>query len=77
MAGEPAYTLVLLGFELDELSMNPLAIPRVKKIIRNATFEESQTLLNKVMTFSTAREIEAYVRDYMTSRFPDDFRQED
>ncbi len=77
MAGEPAYTLVLLGFELDELSMNPLAIPRVKKIIRNATFEESQALLNKAMTFSTAREIEAYVRDYMTSRFPDDFRQGD
>ncbi|OQA00907.1 MAG: Phosphoenolpyruvate-protein phosphotransferase [Planctomycetes bacterium ADurb.Bin412] len=77
MAGEPAYTLVLLGFELDELSMNPLAIPRVKKIIRNATFEESQALLNKAMTFSTAREIEAYVRDYMTSRFPDDFRRED
>ncbi len=77
MAGEPAYTLVLLGFELDELSMNPLAIPRVKKIIRNATFEESQALLNKAMTFSTVREIEAYVRDYMTSRFPDDFRRED
>lgn len=77
MAGEPTYTLVLLGFELDELSMNPLAIPRVKKIIRNATFEESQALLNKVMTFSTAREIEAYVRDYMTGRFPEDFRQED
>ena len=44
MAGDPLYTLILIGLELDELSMNPLAIPRVKKIIRAATFEEAKAL---------------------------------
>ncbi len=73
MAGEPAYTLILLGFGLDELSMNPLAIPRVKKIVREATLEESKALLDSVLTFDTAEEIEQHVRDYMISRFPEDF----
>jgi phosphotransferase system enzyme I (PtsI) len=30
MAGEPVYTMVLLGLGLDELSMNALVIPRIK-----------------------------------------------
>jgi phosphotransferase system enzyme I (PtsI) len=73
MAGEPAYTLILLGFGLDELSMNPLAIPRVKKIVREATLEESKALLDSVLAFTTAEEIEQHVRDYMIRRFPEDF----
>jgi len=73
MAGEPAYSLILLGLGLDELSMTPLAIPRVKKIIRGSTLKESRELLDRVMTFSTFREIEEYVRRYMIKRFPDDF----
>ncbi|MCX5820595.1 MAG: phosphoenolpyruvate--protein phosphotransferase [Deltaproteobacteria bacterium] len=73
MAGEPAYTMILLGLELDELSMNPLAIPRVKKIIRGATLKESKALLNKVMTLSSTAEIRAFVDAAMRKRFPEEF----
>jgi phosphotransferase system enzyme I (PtsI) len=73
MAGEPAYTLILLGLELDELSMTPSAIPRVKRIIRSATLKESKILLEKVMTFSFAAEIRDYVDKYMIERFPEEF----
>jgi phosphoenolpyruvate-protein phosphotransferase (PTS system enzyme I) len=69
MAGEPTYTMILLGLELDELSMNPLAIPRVKKIIRSATRTESKRLLKKIMTMSSADEIEEYIANYMAQRF--------
>ena len=74
MAGEPAYTMILLGLELDELSMNPLAIPRVKKIIRGATLKESKALLNKVMTLSSTAEIRAFVDAAMRKRFPEEFQ---
>jgi phosphotransferase system enzyme I (PtsI) len=74
MAGEPAYTMILLGLELDELSMNPLAIPRVKKIIRGATLKESKALLNKVMTLSSTSEIRAFVDAAMQKRFPEEFQ---
>ncbi len=73
MAGEAAYTMVLLGLELDELSMNPLAIPRVKKIIRGSTLKEAKALLKKVMTFATATEIRAWVGKTMQERFPEEF----
>ena len=73
MAGEAAYTMVLLGLELDELSMNPLAIPRVKKIIRGSTMKEARALLKKVMTFATATEIRAWVGKTMQERFPEEF----
>jgi len=73
MAGEPTYIMILLGLEIDELSMNPLAIPRVKKIIRGSSLKESRELLDKVMTLSSASEIREYVRNYMSKRFPEEF----
>lgn len=74
MAGEAAYTMILLGLELDELSMNPLAIPRVKKIIRGSTMKEAKALLKKVMTFSSTVEIREYVEQTMRERFPEEFQ---
>jgi len=76
MAGEPLYTMILLGLELDELSMNSLVIPRVKKIIQAVTVKECRALLKKVMTMPTADEIEYFVRNYMLKKFPDDFAEE-
>jgi len=76
MAGEPLYTLILLALELDELSMNALAIPRVKKIIRASSLKESRELLRKVMSFSSATEIRRCVEDYMGKRFPEEFLSE-
>lgn len=73
MAGEPAYTMILLGLGLDELSMNPLAIPRVKKIIRGSTMKESKALLNEVLTFASAAEIRTFVEAAMRNRFPEEF----
>ncbi|HOI73329.1 MAG TPA: phosphoenolpyruvate--protein phosphotransferase [Syntrophales bacterium] len=73
MAGDPLYTLILLGFGLDELSMNPLAIPRVKRIIRASTRKESRRLLKRIFAFSSAAEIRSHVEDYMHSRFPEAF----
>ncbi|MGA2332810.1 MAG: phosphoenolpyruvate--protein phosphotransferase [Syntrophales bacterium] len=74
MAGEPAYIMILLGLEIDELSMNPLAIPRVKKVIQESTLQESKALLEKVMTFSSAAMIREFVYNYMRERFPEEFQ---
>ncbi len=75
MAAEPAYSLVLLGLGLDEFSMNPVAIPKVKKILRMARFEETQILVDEIFQLSTGAEIERHVRNWMTKRFPKDFIQ--
>lgn len=77
MAGDPMCTLILLGMELDELSMNHLAIPRIKKIIRESTLKESKLLLDKAFSFNMASEVREYVHDYMKERFPVEFKNED
>ena len=77
MAGDPLCSLILLGMELDELSMNHLAIPRVKKIIRESTLQESKLLLKRAMSFNTAAEVRACVQEYMFERFPGEFQKEE
>ncbi len=73
MAAEPAYAVVLLGLGLDEFSMNPLSIPKVKKVLRMSRFEETRSLVEHLFQFPTATEIECFVRNWMAKRFPEDF----
>ena len=72
MAAEPAYAVVLLGLGLDELSMNPVSIPKVKKVLRMSRFEETRFLVEKIFQFKTALEIESYLRHWMAERFTED-----
>jgi phosphotransferase system enzyme I (PtsI) len=73
MAAEPAYALILLGLGLDEFSMNPVSIPKVKRVLRMLKFEETRSLVEHLFQFQTAKQIEHYVRKWMAERFPGDF----
>jgi phosphoenolpyruvate-protein phosphotransferase (PTS system enzyme I) len=68
MAGDPLFTLVLLALGLDELSMTAGQIPAVKKQIRSTSVAEAKALLDAAMKFSTAEEIERFIRDEMELR---------
>jgi phosphotransferase system enzyme I (PtsI) len=70
MAGEPLYTLVLLGLGLSELSMNGPSIPLVKRVIRSASAADGRDLVERLLGLATADEIEREVRAEMTRRFP-------
>ena len=72
MASEPAYVLVLLGLGLEEFSMNPIAIPKVKKVLRMAKAIETRSMTERLFQFSTASEIKRYVRKWMAERFSED-----
>ncbi|MBM4311084.1 MAG: phosphoenolpyruvate--protein phosphotransferase [Deltaproteobacteria bacterium] len=61
MAGEPLYLPILLGLGIDELSMTPIAILEVKKILRSMDYRQCRQIVHKLFTFSTADEIRAYV----------------
>ena len=41
MAADPIYSIILLGMGVDELSMSPVMIPAIKKIIRGVTWAEA------------------------------------
>lgn len=77
MAGDPLYVMVLLGMGLDELSMNPLAIPKIKSMVRKATLEESRQLLGNILPMSSAKDVRQHVERTMKEYFPDEFQVSD
>jgi phosphotransferase system enzyme I (PtsI) len=73
IAGEPLYTPIMLGLELDELSMNAYSIPKIKKIIRKLEHSYCKELLNKILSIGSAKEGESLLRKEMARFFPEDF----
>jgi phosphotransferase system enzyme I (PtsI) len=69
MAGEPLYALVLLGLGLDELSMNGPSIPLVKRIVRAASAEDGRRLVDRLLEYTAADDIEREVRSHMVRHF--------
>jgi len=75
MAGEPLYVPILVGLELDDLSMNVLSIFRVKKILRAYTLRECKELVEASLQLSTPEEIEDLVMASLKRKFPEEFRE--
>ncbi len=73
MAAEPVYAAVLLGLGLNEFSMNPLSIPKVKKVVRMLRLDESRSMVEQLFQFPTASEIECFLRSWMAKKFPEEF----
>ncbi|OTA15286.1 phosphoenolpyruvate-protein phosphotransferase [Xenorhabdus vietnamensis] len=57
LAGDERATLLLLGMGLDEFSMSAISIPRIKKIIRNTTYDDAKALAEQALIQPTAREL--------------------
>ncbi len=62
MAGDPEYTLLLLGLGLRTFSCAPAAIPEIKKIIRSVTMEQATEVARRVMSFDSEKETINYLR---------------
>lgn len=64
LAGELMAVPVLLGLELDELSMNPVAIPAVKRAIRSLSLEACKSMAEAVLTMQDAQQVRAYLASH-------------
>jgi phosphotransferase system enzyme I (PtsI) len=73
MAGDPLYTLVLVGLGVDELSMNAASIPLVKRIVRESDRAEARAIASELLSLRTAAEVADALRKEMRRRFPDAF----
>jgi len=70
MAGQPEYTMLLLGLGLRSFSMTAKAIPEIKRIIRSVTVKHSQTVARKALRFETDRQITSYLREEARKLLP-------
>ena len=57
MASSIEYTKVLIGLGLDEFSMSSGKIPKIKKEIRNISFEKSKILAGKLLNCASKDEV--------------------
>jgi len=71
MAGDPFYTAVLLGLGLEELSMSPYSIPRIKRMIRMIDQVEARNLADRLLGVPTGSEIASLLTKKMEEWFPD------
>ncbi|MGH7812690.1 MAG: phosphoenolpyruvate--protein phosphotransferase [Candidatus Binataceae bacterium] len=61
MASDPLATLLLVGMGLDELSLSPLFIPVVRKIIREVDFQTARQIAREALQMATVQEIKGFL----------------
>ncbi len=65
MAGDRIAIPLLIGFGLDELSMNPPSIPAAKEIIRSLNAESAKALAERAVQCETPADVKALVSDWL------------
>lgn len=68
MGSETRLAEVLLGLELDEISMHSAALPKIKQVIRWTTLAEARALVDYLLTLTTADEADAWLAEYVAAR---------
>lgn len=72
MAGQPLYTMFLMGIGLRTLSMAPANIPEVKKLVRLVSSTQTQRVARRALSFDTDRQVTNYLRDETRKILPED-----
>jgi phosphotransferase system enzyme I (PtsI) len=75
MGGDPYFTLLFMGMGIHSLSMSPIAIPIVKKIVRSGYLEEGKALLNRLLMTTSEMELREILEREMEERYPNIFRK--
>jgi len=73
MAADPLSALVLLGFGLNKFSMNPIFIPRIKRVLRAVEYKTVKRIVQKAMQIKTTQEIEEYLLENILFKYPKAF----
>lgn len=72
VAADPFCVPILMGMEVDSISLTPQAIPGIKRIIRQASMQECKDLLKKVLASDDVSTSNRIVREMIFSRFPEE-----
>ena len=75
MAGDPLAISLLVGMELDGLSMNAISIPRVKKILRSITKRQALRLLDDALRLTMAEDVERLLKKRSSHILPGEVRK--
>ncbi len=71
MAGDPLYTMLLIGIGLRSLSATPARLPEVKRVIRSVALDDCEKLARTVGSFDSVGQVNAFLLDQARRRFPE------
>ena len=71
MAGEPMYTVLLVGLGVHALSVSPATLLEVKKVIRSVTMDQAREVADKILSFDSDREVDAYLSELTRRLLPE------
>ncbi len=71
VAGEPMYTLLLLGMGLRTFSMAPGDVPEIKRLVRSTTIAHAERVAKRALSFDTDRQVTNYLRDETRKILPE------
>lgn len=67
-ASDPMMIPLLLAFGLNEFSMSASAILYSRKLVTNYSVAELQEVADKAMSFTTTKEVEAYMKEFVSKQ---------
>jgi len=70
IAGDPVYTMLLIGLGLRHLSLVPSQIPAIKQVIRKVKVEDCERLARKIGSLDSDRKILATLRSELQKQVP-------
>ena len=76
MASTPVYAVLLVGLGATDLSMTPISIPRVSKVLAEIDSRDAQEIAADCLRCASADEVEQLVRERVSSRWPGLFTSE-
>ena len=72
VASDPYCVPILMGMQIDCISIAPQAIPGIKRVIRQTTMDECKRLLKHVLESDTVSAINRHVKETIFKRFPEE-----
>jgi phosphotransferase system enzyme I (PtsI) len=72
MASDPFCVPILMGMQIDCISLTPQSIPGIKRIIRQATMDDCKKLLKLVLESPSVSRTNALVQETIFRQFPDE-----
>jgi phosphoenolpyruvate-protein phosphotransferase (PTS system enzyme I) len=70
ISSNPFYAVLLLGMGLTQLSMNPLSIPTIRRVLREIPIDVSRQIAHKALAFITAQEVYQYLTNAVAKLVP-------
>ena len=66
MASNPAQVIMLLGLGLTDLSMTPIAIPAIRRLVRSIRLEDAEKLATHALSLETPADTHRYVQTHLS-----------